>query len=83
VQTVPPRHPGAPVAPDSGGKAVVDFLVDEQGTPRMPVVLSSTHELFGEAAVDAISRWRFQPPTCGGRPVVVRVSQEFVFPGRS
>ena len=72
-----------PVAPASGGKAVVDFIGDPQGAPRMPVVVSSTHELFGEAAVDALSRWRFQPPTRGGRPVAVRVTQEFVFPERS
>ena len=84
VQTVEPAHPGklAP-APQPTDRTVIDFYVDEQGQARMPVVVRTTHEAFAEAAVGALTQWRFAPPTRHGKPVSVRVQQEFVFPGDS
>lgn len=81
VTTISPRYP-TPSATPSGERnsVVVDFYVDEHGQPRMPVVINSTQELFAAAAVDALTRWRFNTPTRAGRPVSVRVRQEFVFP---
>lgn len=80
VQTVPPFHPGRHLRPaQPGGTAVVDFYVDGEGRPRMPVVVSASHEAFGAAASAAITRWRFAPPTREGLPVLVRVRQQFDF----
>jgi outer membrane biosynthesis protein TonB len=62
---------------------VVDFYIDEQGQPRMPVVVNTAQEHYASAAVDALTRWKFATPTRAGRPVAVRVRQEFIFPGRS
>jgi len=79
VNTVAPRHPG--VLPDAKRDAtvVVDYLVDETGRPRMPVVLEATRDGFALEALDALTRWRFAPPTRDGRPVAVQVRQQFVF----
>jgi outer membrane biosynthesis protein TonB len=79
VSTVAPRHPG--LLPDAHRDAtvVVDYLIDETGRPRMPVVLEATRDGYALEAVDALSQWRFAPPTRDGRPVAVQVRQEFVF----
>ena len=84
VNAISPHYP-APSATTPGRpqSVVVDFYVDEKGQPRMPVVVNSAHEHYAAAAVDALSRWRFAAPTRAGRPVTVRVRQEFIFPGRS
>jgi protein TonB len=82
LRTVDPGWPEkTPVGPNQQGTALVDFYVDEKGQARMPVVLNSTHETFAQAAVWAISQWRFAAPTRRGEPVAVRVQQRFVFPG--
>jgi TonB family protein len=80
TQTVAPQHPGT--AADGSvkpGRAMLDFIIDEHGVPRMPVLISSTDLSFGEAAADALSRWRFTPPVRKGKPIAVKVRQEFLF----
>lgn len=58
---------------------LIDFYVDDQGQPRMPVVVNSPSADYAQAAVDALSQWRFSAPTRGGEPVAVRARQEFIF----
>ena len=58
---------------------MLDFIIDEHGVPRMPVLISSTDQSFGEAAADALGRWRFTPPVRKGKPIAVKVRQEFLF----
>ena len=80
THTVSPQHPGmtrdGKVTP---GRAVLEFIIDEKGTPRMPVVVSTTDADFATTAADALSQWRFTPPLRHGKPVAVKVRQEFVF----
>jgi TonB family protein len=84
IQTVRPVHPGPRLQPARPtGSAVIDFYVDAEGRPRMPVVARATHEAFGARAVDALARWRFSSPSRGGKPVAVRVRQTFLFTDRS
>lgn len=79
-----PRYPAQAGGSASQPRSVlVDFYVDEKGQPRMPVVINSSHENYSLAAVDALSRWRFTAPTRAGKPVAVRVRQQFIFPSRS
>jgi TonB family protein len=81
VHVVSPYHPGkAPNAVVAGGKTVLDFIIDETGQPRMPVVVSSPSPVFSTHATAALNQWRFTPPTRKGKPVAVQVEQEFVFP---
>lgn len=83
INPTSPLYPAVEDATPGRQSVVVDFYVDEQGQPRMPVVVNGAHDHFAYAAVDALSRWRFTAPTRAGKPVTVRVRQEFVFPGRS
>lgn len=76
-----PAHRLAARAPRNS--VVVDFYIDDKGVPRMPVVVESPHDVFSQAAVGALTQWRFTAPTRGGKPVAVRVRQEFIFPGSS
>lgn len=81
IRTVSPRTPSElPTAATSGGQAVLDFVIDETGQPRMPVLVSAAHEEFANHAAAALSQWRFTPPTRRGQPVAVQVRQEFRFP---
>ena len=81
VHVVTPYHPGkAPDATVAGGRTVIDFIIDENGQPRMPVVVSSPSPAFSNNAAAALNLWRFTPPTRRGKPVAVEVEQAFVFP---
>ncbi|MBI5691150.1 MAG: TonB family protein [Verrucomicrobia bacterium] len=78
--TISPTHPGPRLQPPlHQGSATVDFYVDAEGRPRMPVVVASSHEAFGDAAIAALLQWRFSPPLRAGQPTAVRVRQTFVF----
>lgn len=80
LRTVRPKYAGAAWKGGSAtGRVVVDFYVDDTGRPRMPVVVTATERLFAAAAIEALQEWRFIPPTQAGRPMAVRVQQEFVF----
>ena len=75
----PPRFPLS-VKPDvTAGRAMIEFLVDEEGRARLPRMVEATDDAFGYAAIQGIATWRFQPPTRGGRAVVVRVRQPMEF----
>jgi len=80
VQMVMPPNPSKELG-GKGGKVTLDFYVDAEGHPRMPVVINTTHPLLANVAADALAQWRFTPPTREGQPIAVRVQQEFVFPG--
>jgi outer membrane biosynthesis protein TonB len=80
VHVVEPRHPGSRVALRSGKPTVlVDFYIDSEGRPRMPVVLRAAHEVYALAAIEALLQWRFTPPTRQGQPVIARATQLFSF----
>ena len=62
------------------GTVVLEFVVGSEGRPRDIEVVSSTPgQVFAEAAVRAVNRWRFSPGTREGRPVPVRVRQKITF----
>jgi hypothetical protein len=71
-RSVAPNAPGA-------GTVILDFYVDESGHARLPAVRVGERPELAEAATEALLQWEFAPPTRRGEPVMVRVSQEFVF----
>ncbi len=78
------KPPGFPITGPkdvSSGSAMIEFLVDEEGRARLPRSVTATDEAFAYAAMQAIAGWRFEPPTRGGRAVVVRVQIPMVFGG--
>jgi TonB family protein len=73
VSQRPPRFPFSLAEKTNRGEALVELIVDEEGRVRLPRVVSATEAEFGYAAVQALSAWRFEPPTRGGRATAVRV----------
>jgi TonB family protein len=59
------------------GDVTIDFYIDEEGRVRIPVARPTSDAEFANAAVDAVSQWQFEPPTCKGKPVLVHAVQIF------
>jgi TonB family protein len=62
-------------------RVTVDFYVDQEGKPRLPVIISTDDPLLSDLALQTIKEWRFAPPTRNGKPAITRARQEFVFHG--
>jgi TonB family protein len=61
------------------GEVDVGFYIDETGTVRLPFVLEWPENNLANFAVEAVRRWKFEPPLHNGHPVTVFVRQEFRF----
>lgn len=78
-------HPVFPpeAAPKHGSLSIdVQFYIDEEGQVRMPSVsrqANEANETLAAAAINAVSQWRFEPPTSHGESVLVSAVQEFKF----
>ena len=70
-----PRELGAILS----GSALVVFTVRANGKVTDASVVSADDVLFGEAAIAAISKWRFQPAQLNGAAVDCRMTLPFVF----
>ncbi len=60
----------------------LEIVVDEQGRPRDPVVLSACCAESAYQALEAVRGWRFAPATRNGAPVAVLHVVEMNPPGR-
>lgn len=79
ITTSSPRYPVRLTKPGASARVSVDFYIDESGTVRLPSVDADQDPELAAAAIDALRRWKFEPPTCKGHPVLVRASQLFNF----
>ncbi len=61
------------------GEVVVAFVVDEEGRVTSPRVVERTDPIFEEAALRAVSKWRFEPGRLNGRLVRYRLAAPVVF----
>jgi TonB family protein len=77
---VPPHYPSA--MHDAGiyaGKAIIAFMVEQDGhTSQVQVEFATTPE-FGEAAKEAIEQWIFTPGMRNGVPVRVARKEPISF----
>ena len=76
---VPPIYPVEQRTKKITGEAVVDFIVDTQGDVRNAFVMRNTQPPFGEAAVEAVAQWKFQPGVKNGRVVNTHMQVPIVF----
>lgn len=53
------------------GVTILQVVIDRQGNVRSPEVLKGLPYGLSEAAVDAVSKWKFEPATKDGEPVEV------------
>lgn len=54
------------------GAARIVFMIDAEGQPYDFVVLIASDRRIGEALVEVMSQWRFEPPRVNGEPTTVR-----------
>ena len=61
------------------GTVVASIVIDEEGKVVSAKVLSGPGHGLNEAAQEAFSRFRFKPPTKGGRPVSTEIKYRYTF----
>ena len=88
VLRVPPAYPSSARIRRASGWVDLEYTVLPDGTVIDPVVIDSevrrtefaiSQDLFDEAALEAIVRWKFKPRIVDGRAVPVRVVQRMNF----
>lgn len=73
TKTVPPVYPMDLKREGVAGMVTMSITVDEKGNVANPVVKKSTRAEFEQPAIDAVSRWKFEPAKKDGKPVAVQV----------
>lgn len=61
------------------GNVMLWAVIDEKGLPRTIKVVQCLGAGLDEAAVEAVSHWRFAPATKDGQPVAVQLNIEVTF----
>jgi TonB family protein len=61
------------------GSALIEIVIDQDGTVVLPQIIKASAPEYGYAAVQAVKQWQFDIPTVGGKPVLVWVSVPFNF----
>jgi TonB family protein len=79
VRRVVPRYPDLLVRADIEGRVFLKLLVDKEGKVREVRVLTSDHELFTLAALEAARQFLFTPGYMSTGPVAVWVTVPFSF----
>ncbi|RKX33572.1 MAG: hypothetical protein DRP71_09980 [Verrucomicrobia bacterium] len=79
IETIVPVLPKGVSADAAAGIARILIFIDMEGNVRAPAVLFSSSDAIADAAITAISDWRFEPPLKNGNPVVVQAVQTFRF----
>lgn len=79
IHQVPPKYPKGMRSQGVTGEVLVSFIVDRNGRVRQPSVLKSAGPEFDQAALAAVSRWRFLPAMKHGVAVTSRLSVPIVF----
>lgn len=79
LATVSPGYPAALAGSAQSGTATVDILVRADGSVADAKLRSADHPAFGEAALAAVTQWRFEPSTRDGVAVERQVVVPFQF----
>jgi len=69
IKRVEPIYPPILIKAHLEGFAIVECIVEADGTITSATVKTTTHELFGQAARDAVLQWKFKPGRLNGEPV--------------
>ncbi|MFP4282605.1 MAG: energy transducer TonB [Opitutales bacterium] len=79
IRTVMPEYPTELQSQGVTGIVRLEVLIDEEGNVTVEDVIDGPHPTLIQNARQAVSRWRFEPPTKDGRPVRARYIQPIPF----
>jgi len=80
AHAIPPAFPIDAVRRGESGTVVLDVVVGIDGLPRtIGYAQRSGSEILDKAALDAVTKWRFQPAIRGGKAVEEAVEIPFDF----
>ena len=80
VKSVQPEYPARALAGKVEGWVELAFTVNEKGSVKgVTVQAASNPGMFDDAAVKAVSQWRYQPVLRDGRPIAVHSSVRIRF----
>ena len=79
VYTPGPVYADRPRKEKIQGTVVVSMVVTAEGTVRDAKVATSLDKELDKKALEAVSKWRFEPATKDGRPVAARVNVSVQF----
>jgi protein TonB len=71
ISRIEPDYPALMIKIRKPGRVVVQCVISRDGSIQRIAVVDATNQLFADAAVAAVQRWRFKPGTLNGRPVDV------------
>jgi len=78
ISSVPPEFPLAARTQHISGDVVVDALIDATGKVASMKIVSGS-ALLRQAAMDALSKWRYQPALSNGQPVQTQLQLTIQF----
>lgn len=73
------KAPQAGPTSSGKGEATIECVLDPDGTPRVPRIVSASEPALGYTAVQTVASWRFVKPRSNGKPAYALVRIPFVF----
>jgi len=84
VNKIPPVYPRALLNKNIGGRVLVAATIDANGTVTATSIRqSSGHSALDQAAIDAVSKWKFKPGVRSGRRTTATCVVPFNFEVKS
>jgi len=74
-----PRFPEELRKQGSSGEAVIELVIEPDGSPSDVHSVFSSDPAFGDAAVASVQKWKFEPGQKGGRPVGSLIQVPIIF----
>jgi TonB family protein len=78
VHSVPPQYPARALQRGRSGDVTLRFTIDVNGATKDIEVVESSSSVFEDAAVKALSQWRYAPLTENGKAVERRGVQTII-----
>lgn len=80
VKNTPPRYPTAAMRSNQEGWVELAFTITADGSVNdVKVIDAQPRHVFDRAAIDAVTRWKYQPATQDGSPVASNKRQRIEF----
>lgn len=76
---VPPKYPTEMRQQGVTGRAVISMTIDGTGAVRDLLTVSTSEEVFAEAALEAVSQWQFEPGQLAGLAVNTKLQVPIIF----